>query len=68
MSASTFSALIRDATTGRTRGVSLVIDGARVRLQLDPTPTTGATSADISDMRAAVVAALTERKDENERR
>lgn len=56
----TFSALIRDATTGRTRGVSLVIDGARVRLQLDPTPTSGATSADISDMRAAVVAALKE--------
>ena len=56
----TFSALIRDATTGRTRGVSLVIDGGRVRLQLDPTPTSGATSADISDMRAAVVAALKE--------
>ena len=61
----TFSALIRDATTGRTRGVSLVIDGGRVRLQLDPTPTSGATSVDISDMRAAVLVAL---KEEDETR
>jgi hypothetical protein len=60
VSASTFAALVRDPDTGRMRGIRLVVDGDRVRLELGATTGNGRATADISEMRAAVVAALKE--------
>lgn len=56
----TLAALIRDPDSGRMRGIALVVDGDRLRLELGATSGEGRATADIPDLRAALVVALEE--------
>ncbi len=56
----TIAALIRDPDTGRLRQVAITVDGDRLRFELGATlPSTTRATSDISDTRAALIAALT---------
>ncbi len=60
----TLAGIITDPDTGARRGVRIVVDGRGLRVELSATKGTGQSSADFSDLRAALVAAL---KEEDER-
>lgn len=60
----TLAGIIRDPDTGRSRGVRIVVDGGRLRVELSATVGDSQSAVDFSEQSAALVVALIERKDE----
>jgi hypothetical protein len=56
----TLAGIIRDPDTGKARGIAIIVDGGRLRVELSATSGGGKAAVDFTDHAAALVAALTE--------
>lgn len=56
----TLAGIIRDPGTGKPRGIAIIVEGGRPRVELSATSGGGHAAVDFTDHAAALCAALTE--------